>query len=894
MTDCISVLRHSTIQLAKTWQNDGNISAYQDAKYFSLVEKPVSNIQDLSKILAELEHDSRACVIRGIYKGDEHAQKIDPEFKQGKVRRQKRLFEDKPHHWVLIEIDDFEPMLADPVREPVETINEYIATCLPACFHEVSYYWQLSNSAGHLKHIGKLKAHVWFWLETVYTSDQLKTWAEQNNIALDNSVLNTVQIHYTATPVFEAGVSDPVPIRSGYFQGLIGDEVDLKIVLDLGSARKSSTVETEHDFDDPFAGIEPKVGLTLTDAQSLIKFIDSSDYQTWLKAGMALHHEFDGSDEALSLWNDWSSIASNYQSFDDLKYRWDNFAQGGQNPITCRWLKKFGEEATKSAEHQEMRESMDEIKNLILECNDGVVLINDIAKKAGNTASGDIAMLTELTGLIKTRFKQLTNTTISASDLRIAMSGAKARTSPLNTDGRHYNTELGNVNRMMDAYQDLLMYAPEINTWYQWNGCFWDKGTGVEVFQLATQIVIDLPKEASQIKSDAERADFLIFCANSQRGQMVKSMVDFASKDERVVVSVQSLDQDNNLLGCNNGVIDLTTGELLPPSQDYRITYSTGVVYNGKAKCPVFEQTVSDVFNGDAEMIAFFQRIIGYIALGNPSEQLIVIPYGSGANGKSTVFGAIRSALGNYSRTTPSETFLTQGGKSSAGGAREDLLRLRGARFVYSSEPNEGCELREDLIKSTTGGEKIAARGLYAKHSIEFLPTWTVVMPTNHKPIIKGEDHGIWRRILLIPFTRNFDKDPVKKDPNRPAKLQAELPGILRWIVDGALAYQRGGLNRPMQVIKAGEEYKKENDLLVDWLEDCCELVNGYRESNKNLWQSWQAWAIANGRQNMFKGERGLGKKLSSKFEKWRTENGRGYVGVRVVELTDFADLIKQ
>lgn len=205
MIDSISILKHSAIPLAKTWRIDGSVTAYQDAKYFSLIEKPISNLKDLSGVLHELEGDSKACVIRGMYKGDDYARQVDSEFKQGNVRRQKRLFEDKPHHWVLIEIDDFKPLLADPILAPVEAINEYITSCLPDCFHEISYHWQLSNSAGHLKNIDKLKAHVWFWLEKSYTSDQLKAWAEQNNIALDKSVFNTVQIHYTASPIFERG-----------------------------------------------------------------------------------------------------------------------------------------------------------------------------------------------------------------------------------------------------------------------------------------------------------------------------------------------------------------------------------------------------------------------------------------------------------------------------------------------------------------------------------------------------------------------------------------------------------------------------------------------------------------------------------------------------------------
>lgn len=881
MTDCISVLRHSTIRLAKTWEADGNISAYQDAKYFSLVKKPVSRIQDLSKLLTQLEDDAYACVIRGTYKGDEHAQKIDTEFKQGKVRRQKRLFEDTPHHWVLIEIDDFEPMLADPVREPVEAINEYIISCLPDCFHEISYHWQLSNSAGHLKNIEKLKAHVWFWLGTVYTSDQLKTWAEQNNIALDKSVLNTVQIHYTAAPVFQAGVSDPVPIRSGYFEGLIGDEVDLKIVLDLRSARISSTIETEHDFEDPFAGIELKVGLTLTDAQSLIKFIDSSDYEIWLKTGMALHYEFDGSNEALAVWDQWSQFSSKYAGYDVCQDKWLTFGSGGQNPITARWLIKFGKEATKSAENQEKYQAMEEIKSLILECKDSVVLINDIAKSAGLVAAGDIAMRTELTGLIRAQFKQITNTTLPLPDARMAMNSA-IPSKTKGVDGRHEMTELGNVGRMIDRYGDDLMFIPQTETWFSWNGVYWQPITGVEIIQYATATINALPNELKNIQNDDDRAKHRKFYIDSQKIKMVDAMVKWSRSDKRLLRHINLLDANMNLLGCANGVVDLTTGELLDADREYMISYCTGIEYSLSAKCPIFEQTVLDAFFGDVEMAAFFQRVIGYIALGQPKESIILIPYGSGNNGKSTIFKSIALALGDYAKAANADTFLGDS-RSNSGGAREDILRLRGSRFVYSTEPDEGKELKEGLIKAMTGGESLPARGLYARHTIEVQPTWTVVMPTNHKPIIKGDDYGIWRRIMLVPFTRNYDDDPtIKKDINRPAKLLKELPGILRWIIAGTLAYLQEGINPPKGVVQAKEEYRDEMDLISEWLNGYCILSFNYETTAEDLFQSWKGYAERNGCLRLIPSKNHLSRRLDSRFKKRNVGERKlkGFVGI--------------
>ena len=195
------------------------------------------------------------------------------------------------------------------------------------------------------------------------------------------------------------------------------------------------------------------------------------------------------------------------------------------------------------------------------------------------------------------------------------------------------------------------------------------------------------------------------------------------------------------------------------------------------------DRVVLDVFNDDPAMVAFFQRLIGYSLTGQPDEDIIVILYGNGSNGKSTVLGTLRHVLGKYARMAQSETFLSQGkGAPQAGAPREDLLRLRGARFVYIIEPDAECQLREGLIKSMTGGEALPARGVRGKNTVEVRPTWTSFIATNHLPVIKGADHAIWRRLMPIPFTRNFDQDPkVTKDLHRNAALRQESEGILRW-----------------------------------------------------------------------------------------------------------------
>lgn len=658
-----------------------------------------------------------------------------------------------------------------------------------------------------------------------------------------------------------------------------------------GSKTKAGGM-TSAPVDDPLMAYEPPVGIELVEARRLVAYVDNEDYDTWLKVGMSLHHEFDGSVAALDLWDEWSSTAANYAAREDLEKRWDSFGRSGRNPTTARWLLKVGNQGKRDAVKAEKRTALDDAKAQILACEDSIDLVNEVARQAGEAAGTDLALRAELAGLIRARFKELTDTSLPVADVRAAMAGGR-KVVAFNKQRRQM-TEFGNAERMLDHYGDGLMYVPEIDGWFMWTGIYWRRAAGVELEHLAKETIRALPDEAKAIESDGERAEFFKFCAISQRAVMVRNMVRLAQSDPRIVVSMADLDKLTHLLGVGNGVVDLHTGKLLPPDQAYRVTTITAVDYDPEARAPLFERTVADVFFGDADMIGFFQRLVGYSLLGKPDEDVLAIPYGSGSNGKSTVLGAIRDALGEHAKMASADTFLSSGAAGgNAGAAREDVLRLRGARFVYVSEPDEGSELREGLIKSMTGGEPLPARGLYSKTTVEVAPTWVAFMPTNHRPIVKGDDHAIWRRLLPVPFTRNFDQDlTLTKDPDRAEKLAAEAEGILAWCVRGALAYQKNGLQPPAAVRKARDDYKSDMDLLGEWLDECCEVGPSHVESNARLWASWEAFAKARGELRLVPTLKQLNRRLDARgttaIKNAHGIRGRGRLGIRVFQVGDF------
>lgn len=543
----------------------------------------------------------------------------------------------------------------------------------------------------------------------------------------------------------------------------------------------------------------------------------------------------------------------------------------------------------KQAERQAKRMSFDALADKVSACDDSIVLLDDVAKTARDVIADTPELHTEVAALLKARYKELTGLALQVADLSKALREPK----PPTVKARRPLTEFGNAERMLDKYGNGLMFVPQLGSWFVWTGVYWRAAPDVELEHLAKETVKAL---ASEVGDHPEPAEFFKFCAVSQQAKMVRNMVTLAQSDPRVYVPSTELDKHSHYLGATNGVIDLRTGELLPPDPELRITCTTGCEYDPDATAPLWEQTVSDVFNGDSDMVEFFQRLVGYSAMGNPTQDVMAIPFGNGSNGKSTLLGTVRKAFGSYAKAAEATSFVSEGkGGGGAGGAREDLVRLKGARFVYVNEPDENSELREGAVKSMTGGDAITARGLYNKNTVEIMPTWVVFMPTNHKPIIKGSDHGIWRRIMLLPFTRSFDNDPtVKKDPYREEKLHEELPGVLNWIVRGAMAYQKVGLAPVGSVLKARDDYREDMDLLAEWLNECVEVGPHFTELGSSLWSSWEQFAKNRGLLLYVKNSVHLGRRLESRFPSFKGAGGaRMRKGLRIRnDFDEISDLV--
>lgn len=403
-------------------------------------------------------------------------------------------------------------------------------------------------------------------------------------------------------------------------------------------------------------------------------------------------------------------------------------------------------------------------------------------------------------------------------------------------------TELGNAERIVYYHGEDLKYCNELE-WLIWNGRRWEEDSKRHIEALTAKTLRGLYTEA-KTEEDRYRAKLLSDWAKKceRRSIRINSIMDV-----RPMVSVKKKDFDAHkyLFNCENGVINLQTGELLPHDRDLLLTKFSPISYKKNANCPNWLAFLRSIFltpegKPDEELIKYLQKAIGYSLTGVTKEQIMFFLFGNGRNGKSTFINVIQDILGDYARQTNSDTFLK---KKNDSGINNDVARLDGARFVSAVESEEGQQLSEALVKQITGGEKMSARFLRQEY-FEFTPEFKVFFTTNHKPIIKGGDNGIWRRIKLIPFTVTIPEEQI--DADLPEKLKNELPGILRWVVDGCLKWQEEGLKDPRAVKEATRGYREDMDILGPFLNENCTIHEEALIEAKTLYENYKKWCYSN------------------------------------------------
>ena len=400
--------------------------------------------------------------------------------------------------------------------------------------------------------------------------------------------------------------------------------------------------------------------------------------------------------------------------------------------------------------------------------------------------------------------------------------------------------DTGNARHFVDRNLGDIRFNHIDGVWLCWDGRKWAEDQTGEIKRKADQMLDAMRQEINEAE-EKEIAALRKHLTRSRSSRSKKAFIEEAKHLEGVPILPSQLDRYPSALNVQNGIVSLKTGVCRGHNRDYLLSKLAGAAYDADAACPAWEQFIRDITQGDAELALYLQRMVGYCLTASVREQCVFFLYGTGSNGKSTFVDVISEIMGEYAMACQPETVMMRDRNTSA---RADIARLRSARLVTTYEPNDGARLDEGIVKQLTGGDKVTARFLYGK-DFEFRPEFKILMATNYKPVIKGTDQGIWRRVKLVPFKLQLSDD--KKDKRLPDKLRREYSGILNWAVAGAVGWYREGLPRCKAVDEAVQEYRSEMDRVQQFIDDCITPADGSALRASSLYQCYRGWCQEQG-----------------------------------------------
>ncbi|WP_374433344.1 phage/plasmid primase, P4 family [Tabrizicola sp.] len=412
------------------------------------------------------------------------------------------------------------------------------------------------------------------------------------------------------------------------------------------------------------------------------------------------------------------------------------------------------------------------------------------------------------------------------------------------------------------AEGEVWRHVPVWRAWFHWDGGVWRRDDTQLVRQRMRLICRAVageakPHEARRIASE----------------KTLTASLKLAASDPRVATTHIAWDAHPMLLNTRSGILDLETGEERPHDPSLMMTQITSASVG--SGCPRWLAFLDEVTGGDRELVGYLQRLAGYCLTGRTSEQVFVFLHGEGANGKSVFLGTLAHVLGSYAATATLDTFAA----SRSSRHLTELAGLRAARLVLVPETEGGQAWAEARIKTVTGGESIRANFMHQDH-FEFRPQFKLLVAGNHRPTVSNVGEAMRRRLHLVPFTVTIP--PELRDSKLAEALQAEADGILSWMVEGCAAWLTTGLAPPVCVLEAAEDYFAAEDLVGQWIAECCSVGPQFRELSANLFQSWKLWADQQG--FCYGTSKSLGEALRARgFQDTRVNRGRGWAGLALV-----------
>lgn len=444
-------------------------------------------------------------------------------------------------------------------------------------------------------------------------------------------------------------------------------------------------------------------------------------------------------------------------------------------------------------------------------------------------------------------------------------------------------TDMGNAERLFAKFGKDFHWVTERKLFIYWNGHTWVYDTPDETYmmKLAKATIRDIANEPDGSGKDGFK-DKLKHALLSESSKRQRDMIALAKSEGNTTISVKELDSDIYLFNCKNATIDLRTGKAREQCREDLITITAPVEYDETATCPNWDGFLNVILDKNQGMITYLQTLCGYCLTGDTKTDIVPFCHGPGGNGKSTFWGVIRDdIMGDYAYEVDPDVFLVNIHKFKDSGQREELVNLYGKRLVTATEIQEGRQLTINLLKAISGGEAIHGDRKYER-GMTFKATFKVILSGNNEPIIKDTTDGAWRRLKKLPFIVKI-KNPID---GYEAVFKNELPGILNWLIQGCLRWQAEGLIDPQEVVDATADYRKNQDYIAQFLDDCCIRAADNEVSKKSFRTAYLAWCSESSIKPL--GDTELKKRLAVfNISEKRTNSARFWVGVHLLTLSD-------
>lgn len=379
------------------------------------------------------------------------------------------------------------------------------------------------------------------------------------------------------------------------------------------------------------------------------------------------------------------------------------------------------------------------------------------------------------------------------------------------------------------------IFEPIAGAWMIFDDGHWQYDETMHCKRLMRDIAQQRFFASAKIGDLDKRKAFAKKTIDAQTPKFIDESLRAASSVLGMQRSIKHFDTNKMLACAGEYTLDLSQCIARQSEREDYLTLRLGANFDKDADCPRWKQNLREIFRNDDELISFVKRALGYCLTGKTDVSKIFLLVGDGANGKSLFLKIIAKVFGDYSTSMPFNVLDV----SERSNTQQELYNAKGKRFISVIETNQDRRLDEALVKSLTGNDEITGRKLFCE-PVKFFPQFKIWLAMNHKPHILGRDHGIWRRICLIPFNENFTG---REEQGLEDTLMGELSGILNWMLEGLVEYYQQGLNEPKTIAEAVKQYRAEEDILQQWMSDCTEPNPLAQVQVKPAFQSFIAWA---------------------------------------------------